>query len=600
VRRALLNTSAAVSFVILLATPLMWARSQSFRDTWAHWEPGTGTHRYISSARGDLLIFSGQFPKDASMLDGFWSDRFDWNWRLAPGVITFLGFEFSHGTPPRRSYWMIGVPYWSVMVVLLIAPTAWLRRQLRLRRARLKPWICTGCGYDLRATPARCPECGFVPAPSSPDPPTEELMNPLARCIVLVAIAIMALLSFGAEAAMPTVNDLPEQHDMPDPLVMANGQRVTSAAQWPARREEMKRIVEYYLTGTMPPPPGNVRGEELEERDIDGGKVHFKRVKITFGPETKPLGFEVGVFVPTDTSGPVPTFVHVSFFPTPGAAALDMPPLPTTRPAPATTRASTRPLFPRTMTPERALETYSDALARGYAVVTFNYQECGWDRREGRNSSGFFPAYPQNDWGDLAAWAWSMSRVVDYLQTQDFADKTKLIAIGHSRLGKTTLIAGAFDERFALVAPCGSGCAGTGAFRFNGPGRGGKQGIEDFATRFDYQLGPRMPQFIDHVYRLPFDQHWLIAMVAPRPFISAEGLDDGACNGKATKASILAARPVFDLLGVSDKLAVNFRPGRHMLAPEDWTAVLDFADQQLRGKKIDRRFDTFPPDDELH
>jgi hypothetical protein len=193
-----------------------------------------------------------------------------------------------------------------------------------------------------------------------------------------------------------------------------------------------------------------------------------------------------------------------------------------------------------------------------------------------------------------------MSRVVDYLETQPFADKTKLIALGHSRLGKTALVAGAFDERFALVAPAGSGCAGTGAFRFNGPGRGGKQGIEDFATQFNYQLGPRMPQFIGHVTKLPFDQHWLIALVAPRPFISAEGLNDGACNGKATKASILAARPTYEFLGSGDKLGVNFRPGKHALTPEDWHAVLDFADQQLRGMKVERKFDTFPPDDQLH
>lgn len=419
-----------------------------------------------------------------------------------------------------------------------------------------------------------------------------------ARLTAFFAIAFLAAMPFSFAAHFPGVDALPENPEMPDPLLMADGKRVASPAEWSARREEMKRIVEHYLTGTMPPAPGNVRGEDLAEKMLVDGSVRFRRVKLTFGPESK-LGFEIGVFVPTAATGPVPAFVHVSFFPTPGSASLNIPPLPTTTPATASTRAATRPRFPTTTTPEEAAKTYADVLARGYAVVTFNYQSCGWDRR-GARDTGFFSAYPENDWGCIAAWAWSMSRVVDYLQTQPFADKTKLIALGHSRLGKTALVAGAFDERFALVAPAGSGCAGTGAFRFNGPGRGGKQGIEDFATRFDYQLGPRMPQFIGHVTKLPFDQHWLIALVAPRPFITVEGMDDGACNGKATKAAYLAAKPVYEFLGVANKLGVNFRPGGHMLAKEDWTAIMDFADQQLRGQKVERRFDTIPPDEQLH
>jgi hypothetical protein len=88
-----------------------------------------------------------------------------------------------------------------------------------------------------------------------------------------------------------------------------------------------------------------------------------------------------------------------------------------------------------------------------------------------------------------------MSRVVDYLQTQPFADKSKLIAIGHSRIGKATLIAGAFDDRFALVAPAGSGAFGTGAFRFNGATNGGKEGLNEIIKRFPYWVGPEMPQF---------------------------------------------------------------------------------------------------------
>ena len=126
---------------------------------------------------------------------------------------------------------------------------------------------------------------------------------------------------------------------------------------------------------------------------------------------------------------------------------------------------------------EKAAQNYAEPLRRGYAIVCFQYQQCGLDKPQGYRQSGFFPAYPRYDWGDLAAWAWGMSRSVNYLETQAFADKAKIIAVGHSRLGKAALVAGAFDERFALTAPAGSGCAGTGAYRFNGKGRGGKEGL---------------------------------------------------------------------------------------------------------------------------
>ncbi|MGD1083656.1 MAG: hypothetical protein ABSA47_02770 [Verrucomicrobiota bacterium] len=83
-----------------------------------------------------------------------------------------------------------------------------------------------------------------------------------------------------------------------------------------------------------------------------------------------------------------------------------------------------------------------------------------------------------------------------------------------------------------------------------------------------------------------FDQHWLIALVAPRPFITLEGIDDQCCNGNALKESYLAAEPVYDLLGASNRLGVNFCPGPHQFSAADWQAALDFADHQLLGKPV--------------
>lgn len=385
----------------------------------------------------------------------------------------------------------------------------------------------------------------------------------------------------------PDAAHLPEQNALPDALVDTAGRPVRTADEWQARRKEIKAVVEHYLTGSVPPPPGNVRGVEQEHKTL-AGDVAFRRVRLSFGPEHK-LGFDVAVFIPgqaASTAGRYPVIVNPSFSPTPGAE-------PTSASVPVT--------LPNTASndPEKAAEPFKAALDRGFAVVTWNYQACGVDRADCR-SSGFFPAYPGYEWGDLAAWAWGISRVVDYLQTQPFADASRIVVLGHSRLGKATLICGAFDQRIALVAVAGSGCGGTGAFRFNGRGRGGKEGLEDYVARFPWHVGPNLAQFSGQVDRLPFDQHWLIAMVAPRPFIMAEGVDDQYANGRAAVASFKGALPVYELLGARERLGLNFRPGKHLLAPDDWQAVLDFADRELLGKDVKRSFDQVPPANTLH
>jgi hypothetical protein len=242
---------------------------------------------------------------------------------------------------------------------------------------------------------------------------------------------------------------------------------------------------------------------------------------------------------------------------------------------------------------------YELPLQRGYAVATFDYQQAGADRPAARDT-GFFPAYPDHDWGALAAWAWGMSRCVDYLASQTFVDTSKLVAVGHSRLGKTALVAGAFDERFAVTAPAGSGCGGTGAYRFNGKGRGGKEGLEDATRKFPQWFGPRLAEFSGQVEKLPFDQHWFMALIAPRWFIAADGLEDPYANGKALAKAYLAAQPVYAFLGVPERLGIAFRPGGHDLAEGDWQAILDFADQSLRQRKTARRFNELPPMEKLH
>jgi len=390
------------------------------------------------------------------------------------------------------------------------------------------------------------------------------------------------------KSAMPEVNDLPVCKTMPDVMTMANSQKVTTIEQWRQRREEMKQIIEYYELGHVPPPPGNVSGQDVQSLNVLDGAARFRLVHLNFGPGRK-LGFDIAIFTPAH-GGPFPTIINPSFFSTPGVAVTNPPVVAPTN--------SSRPRFNfgGPVTPERAAAGFSNQLSRGYAIVTYRYTQCGEDNSNYCNST-FYPAYPGYDWGVLAGWAWGLSRVVDYLETQSFADKDKLIALGHSRLGKLAMVATAFDERISLGAPAGSSGAGTGAYRFCGPGRGGKEGIEDMTRKFPYYFVPRLKEFTGQMDKLPFDAHWFIALTAPRPWISVEGTDDQNCVPNAVRQSVLAGQPVYAFLGVStNRVGVNYEPHRHGLTAEDWTAALDFADQQLRGRDHHRRFDQFPPE----
>ena len=417
------------------------------------------------------------------------------------------------------------------------------------------------------------------------------------RAILLLLAGAVIFTTNAAPAAFPEVKDLPVQTNLPDVMIMLDGTKVTTPAQWRARREELKAILEHYELGHAPPPPGNVSGTEIQSRPVLNGAAKFQLVHLKFGPDDT-LGFDVTIFTPAK-GGPFPTIINPSFFMTPGVNFTNNSIAATNEiAATTTTNSSARPRFNfgAPVDPERAARGFTNQLNRGYAIVTYRYMQCGEDNAGFRTNS-FYPAYPGYDWGVLYGWAWGLSRVVDYLETQPFADKNELIALGHSRLGKLVMVATAFDERISLGAPAGSSGAGTGAYRFCGPGRGGKEGIEDMTRKFGYYFVPRLAEFTGQMEKLPFDAHWFVALTAPRPWFSIEGTDDQNCVPNAVKQTVLAAKPVYEFLGMSaDRVGVNYETHRHALTADDWKAALDFADKNLRGMKVERSFDQFPPE----
>lgn len=428
---------------------------------------------------------------------------------------------------------------------------------------------------------------------------------------------------------LPGPHELPLRKAMPDVLTLDDGTKVKTKEQWNRRREEMKRTLAYYAVGQMPPAPGNVKGREIKSELAAEGKVTYRLIHLTFGPEEK-LGLDIGIFTPSK-GGPFPAVISPSGTP-PGATPLSRLPngpnqgrgqnvLLLVGPAPASGfdasgKAQAAPVpgkqpanppsgrggFGGPATAESIATRNRELFRRGYALVMFNNNDCAEDTTL-RNSDGswafrdtrFYPAYPGYDWGILAGWAWGASRIADYLETDPAIDKSKLIITGASRAGKAAMVAAAFDERL-MGAPVVTGGGGIGAYRFSGIGRGGKEGLGEMMNKYPNWFSPNLHEFWGQTDKLPFDEHWFLALCAPRPFIALEGDTDTVSLPSAVKQSILAAKPAYEFLGVPDRLGVNYAKHGHAFTQEDWDAMLDFADQHLRGMKIDRTFDQFLPE----
>jgi hypothetical protein len=405
---------------------------------------------------------------------------------------------------------------------------------------------------------------------------------------------------------LPGVTELPMRPGMPDVMVMNDGTKVTTRQQWAARREEMRRILSYYAVGHMPPPPKNVKGREIRSELVLDGTVKYRLVRLTFGPREQ-LSLDIGVFTPV-SGGPFPTVILQGGTPPGGTVLPRLPQGPNqgrgenvllmVGPVPSATTTSAAPPTAASVATQRA-----DVLNRGYALVLFNVNDCAEDTTL-RNLDGswafrntrFYPAYPGYDWGILAGWAWGASRVADYLEQDPSIDAGKLIITGASRNGKSSMIAAAFDDRL-MGAPVVTGGGGMGAYRFAGPRR--SETLDIMQLKYPNWFSPNLHQFRGHREKLPFDQHWFLALAAPRPFIALEGDTDAISLPEAVRQSVLGARPAYALFGASDRLGVNYARHGHAFTPDDWTAMLDFFDKHLRGKPIDRTFDRFPTEQEL-
>jgi len=227
-------------------------------------------------------------------------------------------------------------------------------------------------------------------------------------------------------------------------------------------------------------------------------------------------------------------------------------------------------------------------LARGNIAATFNRTAMAADDRRIFRETGLYRLFPEGEFGALAAWAWGYHRSVDALSQLDRARSDQIAITGHSRGGKTVLLAGATDERIALTNPNDSGIGGSGLNRWK---CAGAEVVDDFFRAGSiFWFGKGWGEYRHRDGELPYDQHFLHALVAPRPLLVTEAYEDPGANPPGSYAACGAARAAYELLGAEDCLGWAVREGGHAHSAADYEALLDFADRHFHGRTVRRAF----------
>lgn len=325
------------------------------------------------------------------------------------------------------------------------------------------------------------------------------------------------------------------------------------------QREAMLEILQEEVYGYMPPKPDSVTWEIQEDyaKCFCANKASFSKVTITSEIQGEKFAFPVSCVIPK-AEGKHPFFVHINF----------------------------RPDVPDRYQPTEELVDH------GYAVLSFCYHDVTRDNDDMTDGlAGILykdGTRKANATGKIAMWAWAAQRVMDYAQTLDNLDMSKSIVCGHSRLGKTALFAAATDERFQYAYSNDSGCAGAAITR-------DKQGetVADICNKFSYWFCENYKKYIGNEHEMPFDQHYLIASIAPRYVCVGSAVEDLWADPLSEMLGCVAASTAYEKQGLKgfigeDRLpevgdmffegniGYHMRGGTHYFSREDWLKLMEF------------------------
>jgi len=366
---------------------------------------------------------------------------------------------------------------------------------------------------------------------------------------------------------MKTLEKIVQARKIPEILKFKSGKAVVSVSDFQKRRDEIKALLEEHVYGKFPPKPEHLRVELIKsDNRFCAGKAQYSSLKFTVTVDGTEFSFPVSSVIPMEKKN-VPAFVLINF----------------------------RPDVPDKYLPSEEI------VDRGFAVFSFCYQDVTKDND--KFSDGVAKLLSprrrtQSSPGKIAMWAWAAMRVMDYVETLDNIDLSSIAVIGHSRLGKTVLLAGAFDERFKYVISNDSGCAGAAITR-----RKRGEHILDITNRFGYWFAKRYAKYATDESTLPLDQHFLLAASAPRKILIGSAEEDTWADPESEFLSAHLASEVYEKIYgsvglicddeipaaktvLSDgNIYYHVRHGLHYLGREDWNLYMDYIEKSRKGNE---------------
>jgi len=422
----------------------------------------------------------------------------------------------------------------------------------------------------------------------------------------------------------PEINYFEEKvpkYTLPDPLLMSNGHRVGDARTWQTKRRA--EILELFLANVYGRAPvGRPQIMTFEVFELDrkalGGIATRKQVTVYFTENKEGPSMDILIYLPNAAKAAVPTMLILNFG---GNHAIHADP--SIKLSKSWMRGGDKGAGDNRATEQSRGRDYSSypvekILKRGYGLATIYYGDLDPDFADGfkngvhavfdKSADG---SRPGDAWGSIGAWAWGLSRAMDYFETDSDIDCNRIVVLGHSRLGKTALWAGAQDERFAMVVSNDSGCGGAALSR-----RQFGETVERINKSFPHWFCENFKKYNGREDDLPVDQHMLIALIAPRPVYVASADEDLWADPRGEFLACKNAAGVYRLLDVNQpgrprlpagrfdvetlempglnqpiqqgKIGYHIRSGSHALTEYDWERYMDFADLHLssRGKNF--------------
>ncbi|MBV6647873.1 MAG: acetylxylan esterase [Cyclobacteriaceae bacterium] len=376
-----------------------------------------------------------------------------------------------------------------------------------------------------------------------------------------------------------------------------------SVSEWESSRGSILRNFETYIYGKVPEGDYEIAYQTVKERKaVLNGKANLKEVEVSVSTANGKLSIPVLLLTPTNLEGSYPTILGLNFY---GNHSIHL------DTAISLSSSWMRPKqgygivdFQATDS-SRGVRSYrwsiDKILKAGFALATFYYGDIDPDYHD-EFQNGIHPLFyshskngpDPNEWGAIAAWAWGAQRVMDYLQVEELVDSKRIALFGHSRLGKTSLWAGAQDPRFAAVISNNSGCGGAAIFR-----RTFGETSQAINKSFPHWFCENFKQFNRNEANLPVDQHQLVALIAPRPVYIASASADLWADPRGEFLAAKEASKVYALYGkpnlanalmpdinqpLMTYLGYHLRDGKHDVTPYDWDQYLKFLTMHFNDK----------------